>query len=334
MIFFLARVPKTSTKKASIAIIYSIILHYIIKYFMNKLICKFNINLFMFVFLLLSVCARIDTYLWIYYHYLLWGKKLKCEKCCTRANSCMRVYFAIVFLFLFLFLSQNIKYYSMYWQFLNQFVTNIKFTLISSNIFSMVLYQLATKLLFNLVILLSISLFRISSIIYLIKVLFSRAKQSKTSRINTNNEQKRIKYQQLSYCNTLWCINNWNQIQKLQLELQLVFCSYLFFFYILFLFFSIAVSRCGLKFDLHSIDWEFSSKEEMYRESMVLRADIIWLLICLKQSCADSFAEYCVQGKKSSQYEKYRIWRVIFWNSIIDWSSQGNKTCASDKYIF
>ena len=68
---------------------------------------------------------------------------------------------------------------------------------------------------------------------------------------------------------------------KIAIRTTIGICSYLFYFHSFVFVFWIAVSKYDWNFELHSISWEFSSKEEMYRESMVLRADIIWLLICL-----------------------------------------------------
>ena len=155
----------TNTNKNIINRFYSIILHYILANYVNS---KFNINLFLFLFLslilllLFFICARIDTYLWIFYYYLLWGRQFKCEKYCTRTNGCTRSYFAILFLLLFLFFSQNSHSHLMYMQFLNQFNKNIQMALILLILYSNMngylfisgVYQLVVHLSYNMVLIL------------------------------------------------------------------------------------------------------------------------------------------------------------------------------------
>ena len=262
----------TNTEKNIINQYYAIILHYIIEVLNNLASFRIVINYyFMIVLLIFSVCARIGTYLWIFYYYYDWGKKLKCEKYCTRTNSCTRNYIAILILFLFLFSSQNINLYLMYLQFLNQFVKYIQMVFsLHSKIFILALHLLAKYQSRNLVLVLVISIFLLLLFFAHKYNLKFKDKYKNSFPISTVVLHYIMVDKQLE-----------SELKKLQFELQLVYTAICFIFYVLFLFFQLLFQYMAEVFDLHSISCEFSSKEEMYRESMVLRADIIWLLICL-----------------------------------------------------
>ena len=261
----------TNTNKNIINQFYTIILHYFIKYLTN--LDSFKI-VFMVLLLLFSFGARIDTYLWIFYYYSYWGKKLKCEKYCTRTNGCTRSYITtlLLLLFLFLFLSQNINLYLMYMQILNHFIRHIQLVLILililySKINILVLHLLATHVTYN-----SVLIWIVSTLLFYFWLSFFAQK---------HNLEFKDKYKESFPISTVGVLHYIMVHKRLELNLKIVIrttfgiCNYLYRFLCFVFIFSIAVSKYGWSFDLHSISWEFSSKEEMCRESMVLRADII-----------------------------------------------------------